>query len=205
MLKAHAGHPTCPFCYHGFKDLASVRKHCAIAHKEVKNNKNEVNSPEGWKRPCRFFRNGSGKCTPRSGSCQFDHTVVPDNERELCFHKNACTYKPYCIFFHPEGQGEDLWQTNQRKIARICRYVENGGQCNRSFCKFFHPSVNSDVLGFQWEQLRKPPIVEDLDMISPMKNIPLLPKRIPVIVRNKMTSKEELVDLNQGLKKMNLD
>ena len=44
-------------------------------------------------KPCRYFQYGSGRCSPRSGECRYDHTVVPDNERELCFHKEACTFK----------------------------------------------------------------------------------------------------------------
>ena len=72
--------------------------------------------------------------------CNFDHTIIPENERELCFHKNACTYKPHCIFLHPEGQVTEGWQQNDRKVSRVCRLVVNGGSCSRSVCKFF-PSV----------------------------------------------------------------
>ena len=113
VSKAHAGgQPTCPFCFIGCKDFPSLRKHCADYHKEVNSGRKISSVPEGRKRPCRFFRNGLGKCMPRSGNCMFDHTIIPDHERELCFHKHACTYKPYCIFFHPEGQEEEEWLTN---------------------------------------------------------------------------------------------
>ena len=148
--------------------------------------------PGGWEKPCRFFRNGQGVCSPRSGSCSYDHTVIPDAEREQCYHKNACSYKPYCIFFHPEGQGEDSWQTSQRKVAKICRYVENGGSCNRSFCSFFHPSVASVAQSFQWDQDRKPPLYEMRMTFSSLTDIPMLPMRIPVVVMNKLEQKEHL-------------
>ena len=71
--------------------------------------------------------------------CNFDHTIIPENERELCFHKNACTYKPHCIFLHPEGQVTEGWQQTDRKVSRVCRLVVNGGSCSRSVCNFFHP------------------------------------------------------------------
>ena len=108
MGKVHAGQPICPFCYISCDDYPSLRKHCESRHKEIRSEKVK-NIPEGRKRPCRFFRNGEGWCSPRTGTCEFDHTIIPDHERELCFHKQACTYKPYCIFNHPEGQG-DKWQ-----------------------------------------------------------------------------------------------
>ena len=34
VSNAHSGQPTCPFCFHGFQDLPSLRKHCDVAHKE---------------------------------------------------------------------------------------------------------------------------------------------------------------------------
>ena len=152
-----------------------------------------------------IFRNGQGVCSSRSGSCAYDLTIIPDAERELCHHKNACSYKPYCIFFHTEGQGDDSWQTNQRKVAKICRYVENGGSCTRSSCGFFHPSVASVTQGFQWDQVRKPPLEVMPMTFSSVTEIPLLPMRIPVIVRNKMVQKEQLEESNQGLMEMNLE
>ena len=58
--------------------------------------------------------------------------MIPDNEREVCFHKESCTFKPHCIFFHPEGQGDDGWKQDRRNPAKLCRYTENGGTCMRS-------------------------------------------------------------------------
>ena len=82
VTSAHAGQPTCPFCFLGFNDYQSLRKHCQTKHKEVRNQreKEDRNLPEGRKRPCRFFRNGEGQCSQRSGFCNYDHTVVPENE-----------------------------------------------------------------------------------------------------------------------------
>jgi uncharacterized C2H2 Zn-finger protein len=37
VTKAHAGKPTCPFCYNGFEDLPSLRKYCELYHKEAGN------------------------------------------------------------------------------------------------------------------------------------------------------------------------
>ena len=83
VSSAHVGKPTCPFCYVGFPDFPALRKHCEISHQESGIRRKETSRPEGWKRPCRFFRNGKGKCTPRSGTCNFDHTIIPEKEREL--------------------------------------------------------------------------------------------------------------------------
>ena len=38
MLKAHAGRPNCPFCFIGFKDYSSLRKHVGAVHKEIQAN-----------------------------------------------------------------------------------------------------------------------------------------------------------------------
>ena len=207
LTKAHAGQPTCPFCFICFSDYPSIRKHCEIKHREMNNNKKDTKGSEGRKRPCRYFQNGEGQCLPRSGVCLYDHTVIPNNERVACFHKEACTYKPYCIFVHPEGQGEDAWMFQKRKSAKICRYVENGETCLRSACNFFHPAIHPasfpsmrNVSGFQWEQNKEPPLVEEPVLV----NIPKLPKRVSVIVRNSRTT-EDIQEVNQSLKKMNLN
>ena len=39
VLKAYACLPTCPFCYVGFNNFPSLRKHCAVTHKEVSKRK----------------------------------------------------------------------------------------------------------------------------------------------------------------------
>ena len=120
MTKAHSGQPNCPFCFVGFKDYLSLRKHCENIHKDVKKKEVKPVSSAGKKKPCRFFNNGQGVCSPRSGVCDYDHSVIPFQEREECFHKNTCKYKPFCIFFHPEGQGEGIWEQNRSKPAQIC-------------------------------------------------------------------------------------
>ena len=203
VTKAHSGQPTCPFCFVAFKDYTSVRKHCEGNHKELRNDvQRSRNIPGGWKKPCRFFNNGEGQCTPRSGSCNYDHTVIPDNEREICFHKEKCSYKPYCIFFHPEGQGRVDFMFQKRGSSKICRFEESGIRCPRSVCSFFHPSSHPSMRnsgGFQWDQERQPPPMKEQETES----IKILPKRVPVIV--KRAAKESLQDLNQSLKKMNLN
>ena len=132
MTNVHSGLPNCPFCFLAFKDYSSLRKHCRTVHAETRNNQTERmeniqtggrardNIPEGRKniRPCRYFQNGEGKCAPKNGKC--DHSIIPFNEREVCFHNQNCQYKPFCIFYHPEGQREGDWQTNFKK-TKICR------------------------------------------------------------------------------------
>ena len=75
------------------------------------------NIPAGGmvKKPCRYFKNGEGNCSPKNGRCDFDHTIIPFSERQQCFNKQSCRYKPFCIFYHPEGQDEDGFQANVRK------------------------------------------------------------------------------------------
>ena len=34
MTRGHVDKPRCPFCYENFDDIPSVRKHCAIQHRE---------------------------------------------------------------------------------------------------------------------------------------------------------------------------
>ena len=63
---------------------------------------------------------------PPSGHCNFDQTVVPDTEREHCFHKQAYVYKPNCIFFYPVGQREEVWEHNKNKAAKLYKYAEQG-------------------------------------------------------------------------------
>ena len=138
ISKVHSNQQTCPFCFMAFDSYADVRKHCESNHSE---RKSEVKSKqkEGIKKPCRFFRNGTGRCSPPSGVCNYDHTITPDSERELCYHKTACWYKPRCIFFHPEGQGTDEWK-QLKNPSQVCHFSLNGGTCMRSVCNFFHPS-----------------------------------------------------------------
>ena len=126
-----------------------------------------------------------------------------NNKREACFYKEACKHKQFCILYFPEDQVEDAWMFQKRKSAKICRYVENGETCLISTCNFFHPAFHPasfpamrNVSGFQWEQNKEPPLMEEL------VNIPKLPKR--VIVRMSRT-KEDIQEVNQSLKKMNLN
>ena len=115
MTKVHSGQPNCPFCFLPFQEYAALRKHCRAIHEESSHNSNErklkgqsgrivrEDLPEGGRkrRPCRYFRNGEGKCTPNRGSCDFDHSIIPFSEREECFHKQKCHFKPFCIFVSP--------------------------------------------------------------------------------------------------------
>ena len=205
MVTVHSGQPNCPFCFSAFEDYSALRKHCEAAHKEI--NCHNVKSDK--RRPCRYFKNGTGHCKPRSGTCQYDHTIIPENERELCFHKEACSYKPNCIFFHPEGQDDDLWEQNKRKTARICRFAENGQICMRAYCNFYHPSVRNSS-GFHWNQPTKPPQILRRETEKPTVQmretvIPTLPMRIPVIVRRKENVKSKIQELNQSLVGMALN
>ena len=150
MISAHSGQPNCLFCFLPFQGYPALRKHCREEHEESRNqaykgeNKNKENVPTGRtpgsipaggirRRPCRFFRNGEGVCSPRSGRCDFDHSVIPFSEREECFHKQSCRYKPFCIFYHPEGQNENEWETNAKKVARIFKFAERKENVNQLF------------------------------------------------------------------------
>ena len=180
MTMIHTG-PNCPFCFLPFDDYASLRKHCTQAHEEPKNKLENSK----FKKPCRFFRNGEGNCSPRNGEeCLFSHSIIPFSERQECFHKQSCKFKPFCIFYHPEGQNEENWQKSTHKISKICHSSQQGFVCMRSVCRYYHPTVaNQD---FQLEQLKKPPIMVN---------------RVPVIVKNK----NPLKNLNQSLKSMDLN
>ena len=183
MTKIHTG-PNCPFCFLPFDGYAALRKHCTQIHSEVKDDKpnknretlhlmqNKSNKLENWKskKPCRFYRNGEGNCIPRNGKeCEFSHSVIPFSERQECYHKQACKYKPYCIFFHPEGQKVENWQKNTRNVLKICHYNQQGLACMRSECSFYHPLVRNNQ-GFHWDQLKKPPLVTNPTLMMKNKN-----------------------------------
>ena len=213
ITNVHANHPTCPFCFNAFNSYAEVRKHCEQKHAEIRNTEvSKVNKSRI--KPCRFFRNGTGICSPPSGVCNFDHSIIPDNERQLCHHKEACKYKPYCIFLHPEGQPEQKWQPVRKHPARICVFTVNGGICRKVVCHFYHPTpaaMNSELesvtnnLGFQSENIKEPPLETQARIIPPeiieMESFPLLPKRVPVIVKNTQIQTEVMIkSLSQKLK-----
>ena len=188
-------------------------EHMTKQHTGQQNGANDFNIPnpiyhnvhenrtERKKMPCRFFNNGNGRCTPRTGTCNYDHRIIPNEECELCFHKETCTYKPYCIFFHPEGQDKENWEQSKRKIARVCRFAANGETCMRSVCDFYHPKTNIGSV-FHMEQIRKPPIqTRTVPMIS--RNI--LPVRVPVIVRRNKPTNPGVDSMKMSLKEMSLD
>ena len=189
----------------GFADYLSLRKHCEQLHREKKSDTRTPVKHGLKKRPCRFFKNGDGQCSPPSGHCEYDHTVVPEGEREHCFHKQACVYKPNCIFYHPEGQGEEVWQQNKNKSAKICKYAEKGVTCMRNICSFYHPAVRNN-LGFHWGHYRQPPSdTHRIEQMTSTKNIPKLSVRIPVIVANRMQSRVEIPDLSMSMEGLALD
>ena len=139
--------------------------------------------------------------SPRSGSCAFDHDVIPFSERDHCFHEQEYKYKPYCIFFHPKGQGEEVWQENKTRVAKICYFAERGEIFSRSVCKFYHPNTRH-TSNFHWEQPSKPPLMETREVFK-TKNTTTLPQRVPVIVKNIV--KQVIPDLSQRLKGLALD
>ena len=169
MTLIHTG-PNCPFCFLAFDGYPALRKHCTENHEESSNKSGNMKS----KKPCRFFRNGEGKCSPRNGEeCQFDHSIIPFSQRQECFHKQSCKFKPYCIFFHPEGQNVESWQKSTNRVSKICHYSQQGINCTRSECRYYHPEIKN-YQGFQWEQVKKPPIMTN----------PTSLERVPVIVKN---------------------
>ena len=176
MIKIHTG-PNCPFCFLPFNGYGELRKHCTDVHDETKTRINKVKeTSENWKskKPCRYFKNGEGNCVPRNGKeCGFNHNIIPFAERQECFHRQSCKYKPYCIFYHPEGQNVDIRQRNTQKISKVCLFSQQGLDCMKSECSYYHPTIRNQ--GFQWEQLKKPPIIENQ----------ILTTRVPVIVKNK--------------------
>ena len=204
MTKAHAGQPNCPFCFVPFVNYPTLRKHCENINGEMKQRKQKEKLPEGRKGPCRNFNNGQGHCSPRFGKCLYDHSIIPDNKREVCFHKEACSYKPHCIFLHPEGQGEDIWLQNKRKTSKVCRFTENGNTCMRSYCSFFHPTSRNNSF-FHWDQASRFPLIEREGVMTSTKNIPMMPMRVPVIVKNNLMSRKQFPDLSHSMKEMSLD
>ena len=186
MSLIHTG-PNCPFCFLPFNGYADLRKHCNEVHTESRHNSRNSK----YKKPCRYFRNGEGNCSPRNGEeCEFDHSIIPFSERQECFHKQSCKYKPYCIFYHPEGQNIENWQMNTRKVSKICHYSQQGLNCMRSECRYYHPVIKN-YQDFQMDHLKKPPI-----MINS-----LTVKRVPVIVKN-----TNLMNyLSQSLKGMEME
>ena len=211
VSKVHANQPTCPFCFKAMDSYTAVRKHCETNHTEV-NNQSKFKKRDGMKKPCRFFRNGTGQCSPPSGVCDYDHSIIPDSERELCHHKRACSYKPRCIFFHPEGQENEEWK-QMRNPSKICHYSLNGGTCMRSVCNFFHPaSINEEVELPAWrntsvfhpETLKKPPLLvqrkeEFRTAMDSLNKIPNLSPRISVIVKNPKKQVDQMKVLSQSL------
>ena len=197
VSSAHVKQQICQKCGLALDDFSSLRKHLHISHKI---NGSEVQTKTGRIKPCRYFKNGQGNCQPRAGLwCQFDHTIIPFNEREPCFHKELCTYKPNCIFYHPEGQDKNNSEQMTRKSARICHYVNRGESCTRTVCSFSHPTLDNSSV-FHWGQPRQPPIPRQRETQQ-------IPIRIPVIVRNNLNlnSKKEYPDLFQSLKGLALD
>ena len=95
---------------------------------------------------------------------------------------------------------------NRNKVARICRYAEQGKTCMRSICSFYHPSIRNN-LGLHWEQQMEPPLIEESERMTSTKNIQNVAIRIPVIVRNNLQlhSKKEFPDLSVSLKRLALD
>ena len=112
-----------------------------------------------------------------------------------CFHKQNCRYRPFCIFFHPEGQIEGNWQTDSKRVAKICRYAQNGELCMRSECNFYHPAMGN-IQGFHLEQLMKPPILRGTSRMTSTANVPA---RIPVIVLNQKKLNKDLSQCLKGL------
>ena len=87
-----------------------------------------------------------------------------------------------------------------QKFLKICRFAEQGEQCMRTVCNFYHPAVRNTNLGFHWDQYRKPPLEESQEMMTSTGKIPSMPVRIPVIVRNNLLSRKEFPELSQKLK-----
>ena len=65
---------------------------------------------------------------------------------------------------------------------------------------FVHPAPRKNSF-FPWDPTMEPPLIANPQMINSIRNIP---RRIPVIVRNHMKTKEQLPNLNQSMKEMNL-
>ena len=159
-------------------------KHCAIEHREEFSNEKESEKISTIrKRPCRYFRNG-----------------------ELCFHKQACKFKPNCIFLHPEGQQKGEWQINKNKVAKMCHYSQQGKPCLRYVCNFYH-SPSGQNLDFHWDQRIEPPLVDRTGRTTSTMNFKKVPNRISVIVKNNLNlqSKQEFPDLGTSMKGISLD
>jgi hypothetical protein len=89
----------------------------------------------------------------------------------------------------------------------------------RSVCYFFHPTLRNDAVGhpamrntsvFHPESIKKPPLDTQKDSWITvtnitMSNIPILPMRVSVIVRNMKKKSDTVQKLSQSLKVMNIN
>ena len=191
ITKVHGNQIICPYCFHPYKEYVDLRSHIQNTHKEVDN----VKSDRKKKQPCRYFRNGEGSCNPKNGHCNYDHNIIPFVERAECLHKQNCQFKPYCIFYHPEGQG-NLNVQNVRNDRRLCRFAANGVTCPRKQCSFYHP-LERNSQGFQREQQVEPPPLSIQGNMEKER-----PVRVSVIVMNQKKNKTML---SQTLTSLNLN
>ena len=183
-----------------------MRNHCNETHKTV-SPKSERNGESRIKRPCRFFQYGNGKCNPPSGVCHYSHDIVPENERQLCRHREACVFKPHCVFFHPEGQRNEEW-SQRRKSIKICFSAQKGIPCYKPVCLYAHPYVGNPMgvnQDFHQTVQKEPPLnvsVEEIMSVGGLSidNFPMLHPRVSVIVRNPVPVSSTMKDLVQNLK-----
>ena len=102
-------------------------------------------------------------------------------------------FKHHCIFFHPEGQGEKIWEQNKAKAAKICHFAERGEICPRSLCRFYHP-ITKTSLFFSLGAAKQASIEREERWIS-AKDYPKLPQRVSLIVKNNL--KQDIPDLRK--------
>ena len=116
--------------------------------------------------------------------------MIPFTERAECLHKESCKFKPFCIFYHPEGQGV----LNAQNVSKLCRFTAKGESCPRTHCTFNH-TIPTKTQDFQKEHLVNPPPLKIPEMAAP--NV----VRVSVIVMNQ---KKERSMLSQQMTSLNL-
>ena len=92
--EVHGTLSLCPFCQNGFTNLAALKEHISVQHKETKQ---EEKSTEEKKGRCVFFFQAKG--CKKGNNCDRSHeasSVFVKKAPKLCFNGPTCGWKPGC-------------------------------------------------------------------------------------------------------------
>ena len=112
-----------------------------------------------------------------------------------------------CSFYHP-ARRNNLSPSNKNDFPSNRNDFpsnKNNFPSNRNNYQSNRNEIpsNRNIWGFHWGQGREPPLTEEERMTS-TRNVPTIPVRIPVIVRN-LGSRQEFPELGKSLKGLSLD